>query len=277
MQTKPMAVSEARKMLRAMGVNGLLSPSDDNPKLAKSLKIKVMSAPLHLAPARLSGYQVCPKASQGCIAACLNTAGNPAYAKGKARARLARTKAYFQMRDAFLLVLCAEIARHVKRARDARMRCAVRLNATSDIRWESVPVVWRGRVYANVMAAFPRVQFYDYTAIANRKHLPTNYHLTFSLKENNDADALQAYRNGMNIAVVMDVMRTKPLPHAWTLQGVVIPVIDGDVHDYRPADGRGIVGLRAKGKARTDKSGFVRSRGNYSLMASLSNALLIRM
>jgi hypothetical protein len=37
-------------------------------------------------------------------------------------------------------------------------------------------------------------------------------------------------------------------------------VIDGDEHDYRPADDKGvIVGLRAKGKAIKDKSGFVRN------------------
>lgn len=52
------------------------------------------------------------------------------------------------------------------------------------------------------------------------------------------------------------VRKGRPLPA--TYNG--IPVIDGDVSDFRPVDPSGvIVGLRAKGAAIHDSSGFVRS------------------
>lgn len=245
---------------KRFGFSSLLATPDANPKLAKSLKLRVLTAPMHLAPASLSGWNVCPMATQGCKAACLHTAGNPAYMKGKTKARLARTKAYFEAREDFMAALAIEIAKHVKKARAMRYKPAVRLNATSDIRWEAVPVTFNGKRFVNIMAAFPRVQFYDYTKIANRRNLPANYHLTFSLAENNDASAAVALRNGMNVAAVFNVVRGHDLPKSFTLGGYGVPVLDGDVHDFRPADDKfSLIGLRAKGAARRDASGFVRT------------------
>jgi hypothetical protein len=129
-----------------------------------------------------------------------------------------------------------------------------------------MPVTIGAATYANLMAMFPRVTFYDYTKIANRKNLPRNYYLTYSLAENNDLLAMEAMRNGLNVAVVFNVIRGHPLPSVFTLAPPIrhlapldVPVIDGDLHDFRPIDPHGvIVGLRAKGRARYDKSGFVR-------------------
>ena len=261
--------AEARRILRERhNVKSLLGAPADNPKLAKSLKMRVYSAPLHLAPASLSGFNVCPMSTAGCRKACLHTAGNPAYMVGKAKARVARTEAYFGSRAAFMVALAADIEAHAARAKANRMRCGVRLNATSDIPWENVPVTVSGRTYPNLMALFPRVQFYDYTKRHNRRDLPSNYHLTFSLAEAkwNWPNAFRAFAYGMNVAAVFSVPRGKPLPATFRLEAspghpfdwVDVPVIDGDEHDYRPADPRGvIVGLRAKGKACQDKSGFV--------------------
>lgn len=251
-----MSWSEAKEIMRQYGVNDLLSRPESNPKIAKNGKVGVLCAPLHLAPHKLSGFNVCAKASPECIAACLHTAGNVQYMPGKTRARLARTKAYFKARAAFMAALYYEIARLERKAKRENMLCGIRLNATSDITFESVPVGG----FANIMEAFPAVQFYDYTKRSNRKNLPVNYDLTFSLAENNDREAVQAFRNGMNIAVVFNVRRGKPLPKGFTLgQEYILPVIDGDLHDYRPIDPRNcIVGLRAKGKAIGSNGGFVR-------------------
>lgn len=252
-------LKEARATLKARKITQLLADPLSNPKVAKGGKIGVLTAPLHLAPASLSGFNVCPMASQGCIRACLNTAGNPAYAKGKRAARNRKTKAYFQVRDAFMTFLVREIELHERSARKQGMMAAVRLNATSDIPWEKVPVKIGRRTFANIMAAFPRVTFYDYTARHNRRDLPKNYTLTYSLKEDNEHRVSEALANGMNVAVVFNVKRLHPLPGAYELAGIPLAVIDGDEHDYRPADPCGaIVGLRAKGKAIKDKSGFVR-------------------
>lgn len=249
-----------QSIYKRFGFGSLLAAPDANPKLAKSLKLRVLTAPIHLAPASLSGFNTCAMATAGCRAACLHTADNPAYMKAKEKARIARTKAYFQDRAAFMVALCEEIEKHVRKAKRMRYRAAVSLNATSDIPWESVSFVWRGKQFANVMQAFPRVQFYDYTKRANRRNLPSNYHLTFSLAEDNDAQAEKALQNGMNVAAVFNVVRNHDLPKSYAIGQYLVPIIDGDVHDYRPADDRfAIVGLRAKGAARHDASGFVRS------------------
>lgn len=274
----PQARRDAWAVLRGLGVRTLLSEPDANPKIAKNMKRGVLTAPLHLAPAKLSGFEVCPMRTAGCTRACLHTAGNPAHMAQKRGARIARTKAYFKARNAFMIALAADIEALQRAADKAGMRCGVRLNATSDIPWEAVSLppldhyygeVGRGfewRTHANLMALFPRVSFYDYTKRPNRWHkLPRNYRLTFSLAENNDADAIAALQARHNVAAVFNVPPGKPLPRHYML-GVgtldlphTFRVIDGDLHDFRPIDPRGvIVGLRAKGKARRDKTGFVR-------------------
>ena len=79
--------------------------------------------------------------------------------------------------------------------------------------------------------------------------LPANYHLTFSKKEDNGEAVDQVISKGGNVAVVF-----KQIPSAWKDRKVV----DGDLSDLRFLDGKGvIVGLKAKGKAKKDTSGFV--------------------
>jgi hypothetical protein len=240
----------------------LLSEPSSNPKIDKNfIKAGVLTAPLHLAPYDLSGYQVCPMASKGCAEACLNTAGRGGiYKKGETSnriqdARVRKTKLYFSHREEFLQQLVKDIKALERKAQRASIsKVGVRLNATSDIPWERVPVTIDGTKYNNIMEAFPNVQFYDYTKRFNRKNLPKNYHLTFSLAEDNDEEAIKAYENGMNIAVVF-----KEVPSDFKLGTKKVTVIDGDEHDYRPIDPKGvIVGLKAKGKAIKDESGFVR-------------------
>lgn len=85
----------------------------------------------------------------------------------------------------------------------------------------------------------------------HRRDLPANYHLTFSLAEDNDAFAVKALENGMNVAAVF-----RTLPD--TFMGR--KVINGDDTDLRFLDEQGvIVGLKAKGKAKKDATGFVRN------------------
>ncbi len=253
----PSNVTQLKKLLN---VNSLLSGEGTNPKVAKNEKLGVLGGVLHLAPADLSGFEVCPMRSEGCTAACLHTAGNPAYMKNKNESRIKRTKAFFAHREAFMNLLVLEIAKMLKSANDQNLDLAIRLNGTSDIRWESVRFkLWdwvSGRadrhVAANhqpvtILELFPDIQFYDYTKIHNRKNVPSNYHLTFSLNETNREFATKQDRN---IAVVFK----GKLPDEYLGR----PVIDGDEHDYRPNDPRGVVvGLKVKGKGREDDTGFV--------------------
>lgn len=257
----------AIRYLKSKGhpVNALLAAPESNPKLAKNGKLDVLTAPLHLAPYDLSGFQVCPQASDGCAAACLHTAGNPAYMAQKDASRRAKTVAYFKERAAFMAVLTFEIAALERKAKAKGMQCGIRLNATSDLPWERRRVDIDGRA-VGLMDAFPGVQFYDYTKVTKRAlihargDMPANYHLTFSKTESNDSDCAQVIKAGGNVAVVCapDVYKTAVatgrLPYPYNAPGAV----DGDAHDFRPADPAGkIIALKAKGDARNDATGFV--------------------
>jgi hypothetical protein len=201
---------------------------------------------LHLAPSTVSGYNTCPMASAGCAAACLNTAGRGVYANTQ-NARIRKTRLFFEDRETFLALLVADINAAIRRTEKAGLVPVFRLNGTSDIRWETVPVMG----FRNIMTMFPEVTFYDYSALPNRRNLPPNYSLTFSRKENNDAQIPVAMANGMNVAVVF---AGPTLPDMWN----GYTVINGDTDDLRFLDPKGVVvGLKAKAKAKKDISGFV--------------------
>jgi len=252
---------------RKYGVNSLLGRIDANPKLAKNAKNNALSVPLHLAPHKLSGHNVCAMATNGCADACLHTSGNPAYMGQKEKSRIARTQLYFANRALFIEFLRREIKLHISRADKLGMIAAVRLNATSDILWENVTYHTGDRIAKTLFSEFSGVVFYDYTKHSKRRKLPANYHLTFSLAENNHMQAMEAISNGLNVAAVFDTRRGQALPESFSIDAgkagkVTLPVIDGDATDYRPADAPGsFVGLRAKGDAIGDKSGFVNYTG----------------
>ena len=244
---------------KGLQVNAGLSKPESNPKVMKNMLKGVLSSPLHLSPASLSGFNVCPQSSAGCRNACLHSAGNPLYKAGKYKARLAKTKAYFAERKAFVALIAFEIEALQIKALRMGMQCAVRLNATSDIAWERVAVNVNGTDYKNLMDAFPNCEFYDYTKTVKRsiawgkaKAWPSNYHITFSKAEDNDDAVALVLAAGGNVAAVFD-----KIPTEWN----GVQVIDGDAHDFRPLDPRSpngcIVGLKAKGDAKTDSSGFV--------------------
>ena len=225
-----------------------------NPKLLKGQAQGYLSSVLHFAPANLSGKEVCPKRTAGCTSACLNTAGRGGiFKKGETtnviqQARIRKTKMFFEARQDFMHGLVNEIQKTIKKAEKQGLIPVFRLNGTSDIAWEKYEVMLSGK---NIFQLFPQVQFYDYTKIVGRKvsHIK-NYHLTFSNADGNINDVLKAKANGMNIAVVF----RKELPAKY----LGMTVVNGDETDLRFLDPKGvIVGLKAKGKAKKDVSGFV--------------------
>ena len=205
---------------------------------------------LHLAPYTVAGRgNVCPKATPGCIAGCLNLSGHggmiPA---GKTtnkvqEARIRRTQYFFDNRAAFMLDLADDIGRAIKQAARLGLTPVFRLNGTSDLSWEKYTVGDTGKT---VFELFPDVQFYDYTAVLGRKvEGIANYHLTFSRKESNDADVKKALKKGMNVAAVYD-----QIPDG---------MYSADNDDLRFLDPKvGMMGLKVKGwRAKKDYSGFV--------------------
>jgi hypothetical protein len=221
--------------------------STANPKIQKGAKLGYLSFILHLAPADLSGREVCPKRTQGCTAACLNTAGRGGmFRKGEntnviQQARIRKTQQFFQDRAGFMAQLEKDIRLGIRQAERLGLTPVFRLNGTSDLSWEKYGIIER----------FPGVQFYDYTKVLGRKvaHLP-NYHLTFSAADGNDADVQGAIAQGMNVAMVFDRLPEQYMGRA---------VIDADETDLRFLDPKGVIaGLKAKGRAKKDTLGFVR-------------------
>lgn len=227
------------------GVRRILSIGADA-KTIKGEKLGVRTAILYLSPGRESGRNFCANASAGCLATCLKSAGRMVMHNAE-RARANRSAFLIQDRGGFLDVLRAEIRSLEKSAARRGMRAAVRLDGTSDIG------------LARLLAPeFPRVTFYDYTKDAGRMAAfldgayPSNYSLTFSWSETNAADCARVLARGGNVAVPFAAVPKR-------FGG--FRVLDGDASDFRPADSRGrvgrIVGLKAKGRARRDVSGFV--------------------
>ena len=215
-----------------------------NTKTLKGQRRGFVTYILHLAPAKLSGYEVCGGRSPECTVLCLNSAGRGQFTLTQ-EARIRRTKWFFEYRDSFMVQLVKEISTAIRYGMKHNLQVCIRLNGTSDIPWESI----RCGCFSNIMERYPFIQFYDYTKLLGRKNLPANYHLTFSLSETNQAQAKQAMAQGMNLAVVFD-----EIPSMW--QGM--PVISGDEDDLRFLDPSGyIIGLKAKGKAIKSQSIFV--------------------
>lgn len=220
----------------------------ENAKTVKGEKLGYLTGILYMTPARAAGdgANLCKYSTAGCRAGCLVTAGRGAFdnvAAGRARKRAL----FLADPEGFTRQLAHEIDILERRARRANLRAVVRLNGTTDIEWE--------KEAPYLMQAFPRVRFYDYTkdplrALNARR---ANYDLTYSMAENRTASALAVLAAGGRVAVVFSTKRGAALPRTWNGYRVK----DGDRHDLRFLEGAGVVGLRAKGKARRDTSGFV--------------------
>jgi hypothetical protein len=218
---------------------------DNNAKTVKGQKKGYKTAILYLAPSTQSGFNVCPQASEGCKKACLYTAGHGAFSNVQ-QGRINKTRWYIQERNTFMAQLRKEITNHIKNCSNKGFIPCIRLNGTSDISFENT----------GIFEEFPNVQFYDYTKIYKRAlkyvngQYPSNYHLTYSLNEDNKELAFDILFKGGNISAVF----RKDLPE--TYKGY--KVINADETDLRFTDDNNVIcGLVAKGQAKKDYSGFV--------------------
>ena len=217
----------------------------NNAKTVKGEKYGVLTGVLYLAPNTLAGRaNLCPDSTPGCRAACLFTAG-----RGRMdaiqQARLRKTRLLFDEPEAFHAILKADVHALQLKAKRRGLQVAVRLNGTSDLPWEE----------SGIMQEFPNVQWYDYTKSFARMmkylggEMPENYHLTFSRDETNQVDAETVLHFGGSVAVVFD-----ELPETY----LGYPVVDGDLSDLRfRAPKSTVIGLSAKGEAKSCNSGFV--------------------
>ena len=231
----------------------LLSVSSDA-KTVKGETLGFLTGILYLAPATTTKWNTCPMAKIAqCDKACLNTAGRGAFSSVQT-ARVNKTIWFFEERDSFMQQLVVDVKRVIRKAQRKGLVPLIRLNGTSDIRWETIGLTVDGVAYDNIFDVFPDVSFYDYTKDANRKGLPFNYDLTFSYSgvEGFQPFVQKALLNNMRMAVVFRKEQDIPA----TFKG--IRVVSGDNSDVRHLDDDGvIVGLYAKGKAKLDQTGFV--------------------
>lgn len=229
-----------------------------NAKTVKGDKLGFLTGVLYLAPSDISGFQVCPMAKlANCEAACLYKSGRGVF-NSVQTARINKTKEFFNEREEFMSVLVWSIDALVRQAKRKGLTPLVRLNGTSDIKWENVRfdhTFANGKVRSvTIFEVFPDVQFYDYTKTPARHNLPANYDLTFSYS---GAETFKKYNHaamfkGLRIAVVFRTAESIPSK----FEGM--DCIGGDDSDVRHIEPQGVVvALYAKGAAVKDRSGFV--------------------
>lgn len=225
-----------------------------NAKTIKGDGDEYLTAILYMTPYKVMVdgklFNSCSMAAMAsCIDGCLYSAGRGAF-NNVQTARQRKAEWFYRDRDSFMAQLVIDVAKFANYCRKRDIQPCIRLNGTTDIRWELILIDGK-----NIFELFPSVQWYDYTKIPNRKvsHL-SNYHLTWSYSAANPKyEQLfdQVISNGMSVAVVF----RKPV-NLKTWRGY--KVVDGDKDDLRFLDPKqSIVALYAKGKAKKDNSGFV--------------------
>lgn len=227
-------------------INMKLLTIGSNTKIRKSDKIEnYITTVLNLAPAKLSGHEVCRGRSKGCTQSCLNVSGH-GYMKSVQDARIRKTKFFFEQPTQFKQQLLKELQNFERTSKRKNKQPVARLNCTSDLDWHKI-----------LPEAFDLdIIYYDYTKVLSkmrqylRGNLPSNYYLTFSRSENNDKKCKEVLELGGNIAAVF----ADGLPKKYFGKRV----INGDLHDLRFRDSKNVVvGLTVKGIGKHDTSGFV--------------------
>jgi hypothetical protein len=236
---------------------GNLIRAGGDAKTVKGNDSGYLTAIMYMTPYKTLGANLCPMAeTAGCLEGCLNTAGRGAM-NSVQRGRARKATWFVQDRGGFMRQLHKDLTRFQNYCRKRDLKPAIRLNGTTDIRWELMrfDILDGEGTPKTIFEYFPEIQFYDYTKIANRDLDIPNYKLTFSYSEASPTYEKQckiAIDRGMNIAVVFRNKEGIPSTFA------DLPVIDGDKTDLRFLDPtQCVVGLYAKGKAKQDKSGFV--------------------
>lgn len=248
--------------------------STDSAKAAKASGFGYINAIHYMAPFTLGGVgNLCSHASPQCVALCLGQYSGQAAMVADLEngtnsvrdSRKRKAQLFMAARNDYLNRLARDINKlDAKASRDGLKLC-VRLNGSTDIRYESIKFAvdaqtakalrlpdMESRV-ATLPQLFPAIQFVDYTKNPNRMgKAPSNLDLTLSFSGSNAAETVKALLSGHNVAIVFH----GGLPASFA----GFTVIDGDKHDLRHLDPKGgfIVGLTPKGnKAKRDESGFV--------------------
>ncbi len=228
-------------------VKNLLSPGDTNIKTAKNI---LESYIMYMAPAdTVEGLNLCPFASDGCKKVCIYTTGRGRFSNVQL-SRINKSKFWGYDRANFYIQLANELLKIHDKALKQNKQIAIRLNGTSDIDHLHLLERYSGIDFLDQF--YSSLLFYDYTKNINHisRYRHTSYKITFSRSETNQAEVKKVLKLGGNVAVVF----ADQLPEFY----LGYPVINGDETDLRYFDPINVVvGLKAKGDAKKDLSGFV--------------------
>lgn len=236
------------KAKEGYNVTKLLSSGMTN---AKTSKNEIKTFILYIAPFNQNnkGINLCPKASAGCAAACLFSAGRGKFSNVK-QARINKANLYVNDKETFLNLLGYEIQKEIYKAIKGNYKIAFRLNGTSDL--DFIGMLKSKNIFDYSLTP-SNVIFYDYTKILGKCIKYQNdkkYILTFSRSESNERDWLKALEQNITTSVVFG----NYIPKEYKGK----KVIDGDKSDLLMLYNRNtILGLKAKGDAKKDKSNFV--------------------
>jgi len=189
-----------------------------------------LTAVVYLAPAFLSGREVCIKRTDECTTLCLGITSGRMVMTPVQEAMVWKTALRFGAPDLYFTLLCIEIKALVKKAKKLGLAPRVRLDGTSDLGDAE-----------KLCALFPECGFYEYTKVARRAHRWLDKHpnlrVALSFTGYNKTECIEYINMGGVVAVATDLTRhdAKPATH-WGIN-----VIDGDKHDDVSADPRGSI------------------------------------
>jgi hypothetical protein len=205
---------------------------NNSTKHEKAFKFDELVYTIYFAPAKMSGYEVCPMRSDECTLLCLNESGrNKMDTKVNTinNSRIKKTKLFFEEREFLVRWIIDEIKSAKAKAENLGYSFSVRLNNTSDITPESFYIDDNG-TKRNLLEIFPDVQFYDYTKVSKRLELVKkykNYDITFSYSGTNMTECLSMLSNNVRVAMVFN-----KVPENY----MNFKVVDGDKYDMRYRD-----------------------------------------
>jgi hypothetical protein len=197
---------------------------------------------LYLAPARLSGYEVCGGRSVECTKGCLShKSGHLAFHQA---ASIFKTWWFFSDKEEFQTAAIAELHAAMNKAKRKGFDFAIRMNGTSDIPFKKV-YQW---------AQENDVQCYEYTKLKSVivRHLDHTdiVHRTYSIDETQASFSFAKTfcELGGNASIVIPSARKAKAEAIAALQDLDLPIVDGDEHDLRFRDPIGAIAyLKAKG------------------------------
>lgn len=229
-------------------IKNLLSEGMSNAKTSKNSEKTFI---LYMAPYNQNKHKknLCPKASKGCAASCLFTAGRGKFNSVK-NARINKANYFLDETENFVNQLAAEILKQYAKAKRLGYRVNFRLNGTTDINF-----FYLLHKYASldVESLQDAATFYDYTKVLSyiKQHgQKANVWYTFSRSEHNNTECRAALEMGANVSLVY---KGEMPSHIW---GFALE--DGDASDDAMVGKRStIFALKAKGAAKQDSTGFV--------------------